>query len=759
MTQASSSSGAVSSSSFGSAKPEGDAFAFIVDGELIQCQRSVLLQKSPYLREYLRTIRCSKITIKNVPLDACKAVLGWMHSDCPIHEVVPDSPSFELSKLHKIWEISLRFTAEPLVRWCCALLEGRFTEANICSIISTTYRYANLMEPVNALNESFRKRCFVFLKNNYESIKKSSSFFAMSANATVKHDVDRLMSHANNTPYSSTPREPSDPRHTPARETKEKEIDTPAPSEARQRSGTAHLLQQLRGQPVQPTSITTPHANPPPPPPLHRTPVPVQEPPQVANHANQVPKMNVANQMQSEVRREPAPKPVSDLHEPVYEPTLVWQKPYAQREDAVHTPQKAAKDAEGPNTLSPVPQPPVRGAASVENEAVFLSVDTTASCMVGGRLVLPEGVRLATCVEAHTQRKNLRDLMDSIDGGFLASFLLEDGKVEGPGFGVPLRFSTGKQFASQCEMLVLASQDDRQVSTAKLLKQLVPQDALGADYNTERSSLMLKQYILQQEVRVLTHEMELFKNDFLDWESSLEESNALRSVEEERLKQRIIQQKRQLIASLYKEAMHKERTQHLQIDGDLKHALQSAYSSVDDTNTTLASEDEPPSFMQQPEEKTLNELTDKIQAEKQSLLRAKANLQRKAESEELRELNEEMQTLQASIAKSNHVKDLITTELSENEQYSEYSKRYVTSVATADEEISALLTSTHSLGDVRDVLRGITLDKGEHELEAVELHAATKSLTSRISSEALQIKHICEFLEESDHQVLPSALL
>ena len=828
---------------------------FEVEGKAIPCNRQLLCERSEFLRGYLPKTNCGTIRIANVSHDACKLVLDWLHGDASPEEALPSEPPLELAKLHKIWELSLRFAVDALVTRCVELLSPRLSDANVCSILQIAYRVHPLPASTAAVNDAFKQSCFTHLLRSYDRIKKTPAFFAMiSVSPRIKKDVDDLLeAHKRSGAAAAAAATPANASAGPG---------TPS-------KGTAVLLKKLNEQPRQPPSAGTPrgagrydsapaaaaaatagggNAVAPNPPPLHRTPQsrgPQQHVPPPLSQA-ETPSVAATPTVFTAGGKGGATAPGSvradsvgahsDVNEPVYEASLVFSMPRLgdpvtnqqanaapatpssapPRHSSQHhrhqssrsmtpplsraaaaaaaarpSPQPRQPAAGGPaESQSPAPQPAVStplfarsstggGDGSGGDATLFVACLDGAGAWERQRTRTGAPARLATCLEAHTARRLLKDRMDALDGGFLGSFLLRDGKVDGPGFGVPLRFSTGS-FEGQCGMAVFVEDAEGAGgvapaggSTAVVVAAAGSLDAAGAaagggaeSYSSEKDSLLLKHYILQQGIRVTSHELELFKNDFLDWEVSLEETNALRGVEEQRLKQRIVQQKRQLLATLYKnmqgalgEAERADLCRRLEL-GSERGGSASVDAGVGGGGGAVVASDGAAS------DEATRQLAAEIAAERAELLRRRDALKKRGDTPELQETNDGIESLQAGLKKMLHVKGLIETEIKENEQYEEYSKRYVCAVTTAEQEVKDILHKNTASGNggkgiarMHEALREITREKQAHEKEAMALDTSTKHLASRIQTETNHIKHIRAFLDETEQQELPSRLL
>eukprot|EP01063_Lacrimia_lanifica_P008357 TRINITY_DN15415_c0_g1_i1.p1 TRINITY_DN15415_c0_g1~~TRINITY_DN15415_c0_g1_i1.p1 ORF type:complete len:736 (+),score=222.41 TRINITY_DN15415_c0_g1_i1:107-2314(+) len=726
-----------------------DEIVFEVDGRTIKCRKSLLMQKSEYLREYLvKNASSTRICISNVPYESCEVVMRWMHSTDTIASFVGEACS--TPKLQKIWELSLRFAVVDVAAYCVEELKHRVHVENVCGFISTLYRYPSVPANIRVLNNDLKAFCLDFVVKHQEEVQKTPAYFAvMGVNAKIKADIEAALQAG-----------PSADRHVP-----------PMPPAARK--GTAALLSKLKE-----SNVASPAGKQPPipyatSPPSHAVPHP-QLPPQPSSAVTTPSHKPYAHPADPPASARPPSVANSDVNEPVYEhgqgsnpvfshagadqdaaQAIYDAQPLPEPEEASIPPsrsqgqgtpvtQPSRPGASGAGRLkrvlgtassghavpagdlSPTPQPPVSSKPSPADNVVSLVVEEAVR-------PLAKGTRLATCAEAHAQRKLLRDFMDDIDGGFLASFELADGKVDGPGYGVPLRFATGKFAALQMRVVV---RDDAQPAAWGPDRSTRPKalfhdtsahtdgtpaggrsDEPRGGFDTERDSILLKHYKLQQEVRVTSHELELFKNDFLDWETSLNQTNALRDVEEKKLRQRILQQKRQLVRSMYGEAL----------------------TEADSSETVYPSQ---------------------IEREKEELEGVLRDLRTMKESHKVQCLHAEAEKVRGEISKLENVRGLIDTELAENEQYEGYSKRYVCAVKTAEHELADILAHQEpSAARMEQLLEAISHEKNEHGREVSELENRTRHLSKRIATECSHIKHIRTFLDETEQVPLPSRLI
>ena len=613
---------------------------FEAEGHQMKCNRKVLMSKSTYLEEYLTENEpTSKVCISNVPHSACETVIKWMHEEGDLNEAIPESQDCKTTQ--KVWELSLRFAVVQITEHCSKILVKFITHESVCDYLSSIFRYT--------------KQCSgtppSLIESAVELLKRNCFGY-----------LSKYHSEIQKTPPYFAMMTSKNYRLRQAVEEMTNNTNTETPK------GMAALLHKLKEQPVQPlpqTSVLRSHS---------------------------------VGQETTFLDSDIITPAVDD---PVYEASLNSRSDVFQK-----------GDGEG---RSPIPQPAALLQSDLEDVGLLI--------VKNNNIPLPPNVRLATCVEAHTNRVILKDLMDSVDGGFLSSFQLQDGKVDGPGFGVPLRFTTGK--FPTCSMRIIVKPDEYKLnklpaspipasqrsvtelsnSTVGNISAATPEQPkkISTAYDTERDSLLLKHCKLQQEVRVTAHELEMFKCDFQDWETSLNETNALREVEEQRLKQRIVQQKRQLLRTVYGHTIDSE-------------------SPISDSK-------------RQRERDQFRKLTDNIDSQE--------------DGEQLLQIKKMCSELELEISGLRDVEKLIKSELSENIQYDEYGKRYISAVSGAQIELSGLIQNNNfnnGLLSLSDIKNQIKHDRDQSESENSSLSVINKKLRSRIENECSQITRIQMFL-------------
>eukprot|EP01062_Namystynia_karyoxenos_P004882 TRINITY_DN11727_c0_g1_i1.p1 TRINITY_DN11727_c0_g1~~TRINITY_DN11727_c0_g1_i1.p1 ORF type:complete len:835 (+),score=223.99 TRINITY_DN11727_c0_g1_i1:80-2584(+) len=803
---------------------------FDVGGKEIACHRAVLSARSEYLRDYLNAQKdCARIYVSNAPVEATEVALRHIYCPtAPLAQLVPEDEPWE--KVLKIWEVALRFGLTELAQRCTERLRLRLTCGNVCQLLATTYKYPSAGDGAKGGTAAFKRTCLSFIVNHHQKVSNTRYYKELMETQRIRREVESALrqhkrQRAAQQPTSGVPvfeadlapRPSQPPRGGDTVFSRPNGAAAPLLPPAPRRSGAAAPAAAAPGhddssregdavslpsrrhaggsvcsieQPLQPLPAHPGRRTPPPPGSAPRSPERADSGgrsglPEVGEPVyDQVPVFH------AEPSRQNGPADHLSVASDVYDPAMYGQPEAARRAGPLQQPTPPGSPSRSPakrlfalmHGSGGTPRPQPAGTVCVR----------LAVCQHASAPPPANGWRMATTHEARAQHDELLNLMGELDGGFLGSYALADGKVDGPGFGVPLRFAAG-EFSDHCGFRVEARDEPMPApsepaaaacgSTAAAappsaahprrqtsLERVFGAAALGpvgdkadkGDAGTAKYQSYLARH--REQERYLEQQAELLRGGPQPAADALQR-DALRLVCVE-LQQELRLTQHEL--SLFK-------TDWTDWEGKMREAARlkeeeegRLRARIDEQHRQLLSAACDASFAPD-KARLLGEMRDEArdaevqysteirgwEHERRDLLGESTRLteQGSAAARELAQLDGEAAAVAAEIEQLGAVRGMIEKELRENEAYETFSKQYVCAVRVAEQELRERLLhadATPTQQQLDDMYRALTEDRRGIEREARRLTHLNDDLTDRVDREVRHIQQIRAFLDETE---------
>eukprot|EP00756_Hemistasia_phaeocysticola_P056938 Hpha_TRINITY_DN33580_c0_g1::TRINITY_DN33580_c0_g1_i1::g.170986::m.170986 len=432
---------------------------FDIGGREIGCHREVLSARCEYLRDYLRAQpECVRVYVSNAPYEATRVALLHLYApSTPLRDLIPEASGW--ADVVKIWEVGLRFGLTDLGERCTELLRRQTNSGNVCQLLATLFKY-----PVSGESSAlFKRHCLEYIAQHHQTVSATKDYADLTETPRIRREIDTALRRSK--------RQPSAKEHRGgvpvvaadlAAGSRRSSSTLSRRQPLYERSASNPVVQGYDGEGVHRDDMMGDVAS--------RRSRTVSQPPQPlpslpTRRHGKTPDPQADSQPPSAPSSPRSSHHGTDVAEPVYEAGPIFRRP------------KPAPD-EPPTSAAPRPTPaPDPGPVGVRRAlatppgtpaATPVSLPQVAAGAVCVRLAVcqhvsapppSDGWRLATAREAQAQHDELLDLMGELDGGYLGSFALADGKVDGPGFGVPLRFVAGEQYADHCGFRVEAREE------------------------------------------------------------------------------------------------------------------------------------------------------------------------------------------------------------------------------------------------------------------------------------------------------------
>eukprot|EP00993_Chasmostoma_nieuportense_P003707 NODE_4410_length_793_cov_14.124625_g4251_i0.p1 GENE.NODE_4410_length_793_cov_14.124625_g4251_i0~~NODE_4410_length_793_cov_14.124625_g4251_i0.p1 ORF type:complete len:212 (-),score=46.90 NODE_4410_length_793_cov_14.124625_g4251_i0:134-769(-) len=140
---------------------------FVVDGQEFFVHKMVL-RRAPYLAEFLgKDPHCTRIVVSNASSAAFQTILETLYGAAIENAVPPDcDPRF----IQLVWEVSIRFGLEAIVRYTSDLLLECLNDEIVCSILLTIRKYPQVSAAISMCNALLQAQCLEYVATHEDQL-------------------------------------------------------------------------------------------------------------------------------------------------------------------------------------------------------------------------------------------------------------------------------------------------------------------------------------------------------------------------------------------------------------------------------------------------------------------------------------------------------------------------------------------------------------------------------------------------------------